>query len=498
MDRVRTIISYEWRAYWRRFSRAGLRAGNGGIILIVSALIAIKYLQLLLTAAANVANGHSRLLVELLVAIFLVWLFPLASNARETFASRKWLHLPLSLKERFIVRTVSLLMPPSAWLVIAGSLAICYPLAHARNPVAGIVAGFLFIAIAWLTGLTVAHLLNSAAWRTLFWIAAVALLAVAGVYLIRGGTLGNLLSFPFAPTMLVERAAMGSGGGVGRVGGTATQTWLPPLISLATLGMLAVAAGAAALWSFKKSLAAAPERSAKKVSILSSHILPGRLGGLVAKDFRYFRSLLDTYLGVAAAMLGCLYLMVADVASTGIFLSFIVVVFVCNAALAFNSFGLDNRAGLDRYALLPLSGRAILLSKNLAYLMIVGVQILPMLFISGWRLGMLASALGLVEAAALACAYLTWGNWMSVNHPLKMQFYRFANSGAALVDEMGGIIFGSLPGIVMIYLLQRQWAGAAGGTALILLLAGTLYFVSVTRFGGRLEQKRERIVEALS
>jgi len=488
VDRVRTIISYEWRAYWRRFSRTGSRAGNGGIILIFSGLIAIKYLQLLLTATANVANGNSRLLVRLLAAIFLVWLFPLASNARETLASRKWLHLPLSLKERFIVRTVSLLMPPSVWLLIAGSLAICYPLAHARKPGAGIIAGLLFIAIAWSTGLTIAHLLNSTAWRTLFWIAALALLTVAGVYVIRGGPSVTLLSFPFSPAMLVERAAMG--------GGLGTQTWRTPLFSLAALAFISVAAGAGALWSFKKSLAAAPESSGKK--ILALHNLPGHLGGLVAKDFRYFRRLLDTYLGVAAAMLGCLYLMVADVASTGIFLSFIVVVFLCNAALAFNSFGLDNRAGLDRYALLPLSGKAILMSKNLAYLMIAGVQILPMLFLAGWRLGMLASALGLMEAAALACAYLTWGNWMSVSHPLKMQFYRFANSGAALVDEMGGMIFGSLPGILMIYLLHRQGTGAAAGIALVLLLSAASYVVSVTRFGGRLEQKRERIVEALS
>lgn len=490
MDRVRAIIGYEWRAYRRRFARTGSRAGNGGIILIVSVLIAIKYSQLVLTAAANVANGHSRLLVQLLAAIFLVWLFPLASNGRETLASRKWLHLPLSLKERFIVRTLSLLMPPSAWLVVAGSLAICYPLAQARNPGAGIIAGLLFITIAWLTGLTIAHLLNNTAWRTLFWIATLALLSLASLYLIRGGTPGNLSSFQFAPTMLVERAAMGGAAG--------TQTWVAPLVSLATLGLLTVAAGAAALWSFKKSLADAPGGSLKKVSMLSFQVFPGRLGGLVAKEFRYSRRLLDTYLGVAAALLACLYLIIADVPSAGIFWSFIVVVFLCNCALPFNSFGLDNRAGLDRYALLPLSGRAILLSKNLAYLLITGLQILPMLFIAGWRLGILTSALAVLEAAALAGAYLTWGNWMSVNHPLKMQFYRFANSGAALVDAMGGVFFGSLPGILMIYLWQKQGPAVAGGTALILLFSAALYFISVTRFGGRLERKRERIAEALS
>jgi hypothetical protein len=483
VDRVRTIVSYEWRAYWRRFSRAGLRGGNQGIVLILTILIAIKYLQVLLTTAANVANGSTKLLVELLAAIFLMWLFPLLSNERETLASRKWLHLPLSLKGRFIIRTVSLLLPPSTWLVIGGSFAICYPLAYARNPGAGIVAGLLFVAMAWLTGLTIAHLLNNAAWRRLLWVPALAMLAVAGMYVTRGAASRDIFSSPFSPPMLVARAAMGNG--------------IEPLIILATLGILSVAAGAAALWSFKKSLAAARERSTKNISIFSSPVVPGRLGGLIAKDFRYFRRLLDTYLGLAAAMLGCCYLVVADAASTGVFLSFIVVVFLCNCALAFNGFGLDNRAGLDRYALLPLNGRAILLSKNLAYLMITGAQILPMLFAAGWRLGILPSALGLLEAVVLACAYLAWGNWMSVNHPLKMQFFRFANSGAALVDAIGGIIFGSFPGILMIYLLQRPEREATGGIALILLVTSTLYFISITRFGGRLEQNRERIAEAL-
>ena len=494
MDRVRTIIHYEWRAYWRRFSRAGSRAGNGGILLILSVLLAIRYLQMLLAAAAKVADGHSRLLVQILAAIFLVWLFPMVSNSRQTLASRKWLHLPLSLKERFLVRAISLLIPPSAWLVIAGSLAICYPLARARNPIAGIVAGLLFIAMAWLTGLTIAHLLNYAGWRRVFWISSLALLAVAGVYVIRGGTSATLLSFPFSPVMLVERAAMGNAA----AGQAATQVWVGPLVSLTTLGVFVVACGVAALWSFKKSLAAAPEGSTRSLSILSPQVLPGRLGGLVAKEFRYFRRLLDIYLGVGAAMLGCLYLMVADVGSVGIFASFIVVVFICNAALAFNSFGLDNRSGLDRYTLLPLSGRATLLSKNLAYLMITGAQILPLLVFAGWRLGIFASVFGLIQAVALACAYLSWGSWMSVNHPLKMQFYRFANSGAALVDEMGGIIFGSLPGILMIYLLQRPGRGATAGIGLILLLMATLYFFSVTRFGKRLGQQRGRISEALS
>ena len=87
---------------------------------------------------------------------------------------------------------------------------------------------------------------------------------------------------------------------------------------------------------------------------------------------------------------------------------------------------------------------------------------------------------------------------MSVTHPLKMQFFRFANSGAALVDAMGGIIFGSLPGIVLISLWQRQGSAALWFTALVILLTGTLYLLSLRRFGAQFETKREQIAVALT
>ncbi len=485
MDRIRTIISYEWRAYWRRFSRAGLRSGTQGVILILSLLLSVKYMQLVLRASAEPTKGDTRLLGLLLVAVFLAWWFPLAGSSRQTLASRTWLHLPLSLKERFVLRTVSLMMPPSAWLVFAGSLAVCYPLGQGRNPWAGIAAGLLWIATGWSTGLTISHLLNSAAWRKWLYLAALALLAIAGVYVTRGGAPAEMLSVQFVPARLVVQAAVGANA--------------EGVAAVALLGMLAASTALAALWSFNKSLKADPYTGTRRMIIGSIFPVPGRLGALVAKDVRYFRKLLDIYIGVAAGLLGCVYLIVAEVPSAGIFWSFIIAVFLGNAALAFNGFGLDNGAGLARYALLPLSGSSILLSKNFAYALIVGLQILPMVLIAAWRLGIIASTLGLIVAASVGSAYLAWGNWMTVSHPLKMQFYRFAGSGAALVDEMGGIVFGSIPGIAMIYLLNRGGGSAEviAGMALIVSLTGALYLISVNRFGARFDRKREQIAEAL-
>jgi len=485
VDRISTIISYEWRAYWRRFSRSGFRSGTQGVTLILSLFLSFKYLQLVVIASANIEQGNPRLLNLLLAAIFLAWWFPLAGSSRHTLASRTWLHLPLSLKERFIVRTVSLLLPPSAWLVIAGSLAILYPLAHARNPGAGIAAGVLWVVFAWSAGLTISHLLSNATWRKLIGFSLLALAAIAGAYVMRGESPAELLSSQVLPATLVVRAAMGTEGN--------------GLAPVALLSMLAAGTALAAFWSFNRSLKADPYTGTRRMIIGSIPAMPGRLGGFVAKDVRYFRRLLDIYLGVAVALLGCVYLIVSEVPSAGIFWFFIIAVFFGNAAVAFNGFGLDNGAGLDRYALLPLSGRAILVSKNIAYAIIVGLQILPMVFLAGWRLGIVNNALGLIVAASVGCAYLAWGNWMSVSHPLKMQFYRFAGSGAALVDEMGGIVFGSIPGIAMIYLLNRGGGSAEviAGMALIASLTGALYLMSVNRFGSRFDRKREQLAEAL-
>ena len=482
---VRTIIRYQWRAYWRRLSHGGkVTAGHQGIALLVFGLVFIRYLQWLRIATINLSQGKTALLEALLAGIFLVWLlFPVTGGGQATVASRRWLHLPLSLKDLFRIRIVSLLMPPSSWLIIAASLTICYPLALARSPFAGIVAALLFIAAAGLIGLTISHLISIVFWRRLLVMAATALSGAIGFLLFSEKDPMSLVQLSaFLQSTLVARAAVGQ------------RSW----ITIVMLAALAVFAYSAALWSFRLSLENTASGSAERNTTFASLRFPGKLGGLVAKDFRYFQRLLDVYLGLLAAAAGCLYLVTAEVPSRGIFLAFTGIVFLLTAAVSFNSFGLDTRSGLDRYTLSPLSGKAILLSKNLAYLIILGGEVFPMIFLAGWRMGISTSAFGLVEAAALACAYLAWGNWMSVNHPLKMHFFRFASSGAALADALAGVVFGSLPGILIIYLLQTREDRAAWATALVGLLFGALYWASVARFGRRFAQQLESIERALS
>lgn len=480
MDRTLTIIRFQWRAYWRHLGRGGkTTAGNLGIGLLFGGLIFLKYLQWLRLAATNLPRGKTTLLAALLSAIFLAWMFPLAGD-RTSLATRRWLHLPLSLKQRFWVRVFSLFMPPSSWLIVAGSLAICYPLAKGARPFLGVLAALLYIAFAGLTGLVASHLIKVASWRRVMAVGAVLLTSAIAFAVIRGHDGVGFLKY--LPATLVVRAAIGQG------------SWL----AITILAALTVVMYYTALWSFRQSLAAEVSRNLDRSRAIVTFRLPGKLGGLVAKDFRYFSRLLDVYLGLLATTAGCIYLSTAVVVSQGIFLAFVSLVFLLNAALPYNSFGLDTRAGLNRYTLFPLRGRSIILSKNLAYLGILGVEILPLIVLAGWRLGMASSGLGLIAGVTLGCAYLAWGNWMSVRHPLKMRFYSFASSGAALADAIAGIVFGSLPGILMIYLLQSQGSRTSGLMALVVLVFGALYLASLLRFGRRFERQRETFVRALS
>jgi hypothetical protein len=262
--------------------------------------------------------------------------------------------------------------------------------------------------------------------------------------------------------------------------------------------MLNVLTLAAAWWSFRQSLVNAPRaRSRRRIDSLLFG-LPGAAGGLAAKDFRYFRRLLDPYFGLLASALCCFYLVSSDAPSVSVVWISIVIVFIPNASLAFNSFGLDTRSGLDRYALLPASGATIMRGKNLALLVIIGIQVCPIILLASWRFGLSVGAFGLLEGASLAAAYLAWGNWMSITFPTKMQSFRFAPASGSLPEIIAGLVFGSLPGVINVYVLRTRAEPAIWVALLILLLCGIIYLLATIRYGRRFEQQREKIVRSIS
>jgi hypothetical protein len=171
-------------------------------------------------------------------------------------------------------------------------------------------------------------------------------------------------------------------------------------------------------------------------------------------------------------------------------------VFILNAGLVFNSFGFDRQPGLNRYALSPLDGRKILLGKNLAFIVLIGIQLCLLMPAAVWRLEWSSAAFGAIEAVVLALAFLAYGNWSSVSRPIKLEFYRFYSSRSPL-DDISGITLTSLPGLAVIFLSYKSDSPIVWLIVPILIVCAASYFISITAGGKYFERKREIIARSL-
>jgi hypothetical protein len=444
-----------------------MAAGNQAILLLVSILLFAKYVQALRVATVELSSGGSRMFERLLLGLFVAWLFPLLSNSRIAITTRALRQMPLTVKDLFVIRTASLFIPPFAWMVLAGSFAIAYPISHARRPVEGIIAASLFLVISWLTGLTASQLLSVERWRNL-------ILLVLGVLIggVATAVFYGQISFErylsVISTKLVANPALGE------------QT----IFSFGVLTVLLVIAAVLCAWSFRMRLQSVDTSRPQRTSSFS--IFKGKTGPISAKDVRYFRRLLDTYLGFIVSLLACFYLAFAAQPGVEVFWLFIIFIMFPNAGLAFNSFGLDSNDGLDRYVLFPLTGTEVMLSKNISIITFMAMQVAPVLLFALWRLGVGPTVLGLIEATVLVFAFLTWGNVISVSHRFPMEFFRFS-SGGTPIDALAGVIFGCLPGAIAMRLFSwRMW----WAVALMVVVYFLMYVGSLVWSGRRFERVR--------
>jgi hypothetical protein len=249
-------------------------------------------------------------------------------------------------------------------------------------------------------------------------------------------------------------------------------------------------------WSFSRSLSdqevnRAPARGAAILFRFS-----GRLGGLVNKEQKYFRKLPSPWIGLLLALA---YSQIFWLGATypGAYHAIILLVFLMNMGLSSNSFGLDEPLEINRYLIFPLTGRDILLGKNLGFAVIVTVQLSVMLPFALWRLGWREVSFGLIEAAALVLSYLAWGNLASVIAPFKLRFYRM-ESGGSLFMAMFGLMLCSLPGVVIILLTRLNSELLAAKIAAVLALTALAYLGSLHFAGRKFERDWQKISRRLS
>jgi hypothetical protein len=192
---------------------------------------------------------------------------------------------------------------------------------------------------------------------------------------------------------------------------------------------------------------------------------PGRLGGLVRKNMREILSLLDPYAALFLSIGGGAYRLFGAHPDPEAFAIVGLLVALTLSTYAQSLFGLElgSGSGMTRYRLLPLGGWEILLSKDIAFLAVLFVLLLPLDIAPGMTFGLVALALG---------------HHSSVLLELPQQRWRFTGGRllpVGAVQALGGMALGFLEYerglvvlvmaavgyVVSVYYYGRCWDGGA-------------------------------------
>ncbi len=181
---------------------------------------------------------------------------------------------------------------------------------------------------------------------------------------------------------------------------------------------------------------------------------PGRLGGLVRKDVREILSVLDPYAALLLSVGGGLYRLFGARPDPEAFAILGLIVALAMSTYAQSLFGLElgSGSGMTRYRLLPVRGWEILLAKDVAFLGVLLVLLLPLDIAPGMTFGFAALALG---------------HHSSVLLELPQQRWRFTGGRllpVGALQAVGGMALGFLEyerGLIVLVLTALGYAASA-------------------------------------
>src|SRR5687767_14560674 len=253
MDRIGTILRHQWRAYWRRFRRAGtITTSNLGVLVLVGGLGLLRYLQQLPLAANQIAKGETARYETLLIIAFLAWMVPVMGESKRSISSHDLLHYPLSVTELFLIRLGSVCCSPVVWITAALSLALSYPVAMAKHPLTGIVALLTLLLLGLFTSLSLPHVLQSSLVRKLSVAMLLAASVATGLLWLAGKRIETLTPVKeLLPHRLAAAAAVST----------------TPVRSLAILVVITVLFAALARWTFVLTLEPRQNRRSQRFAL---------------------------------------------------------------------------------------------------------------------------------------------------------------------------------------------------------------------------------------
>lgn len=479
---ISAVAGAQWQAYRRSVLRRGGAGGiNLGVSVLLAALLLPWFVGALRIAATELANGEAARTAMLLCWLAAAWLYVGLAEARLSLRTDELRHLPLSSGELFAVDLLSMLMQFPAWIVAAASLMICYPMVNGAHPARGVATVLLYTTASCGMGYAVSRLSIRNVGHNLLRLAAIGLVLLALWSITADVDSSRVIDLERFGALLPHGAAARAA--------TAKGTW----IELLTLACATCVACGLARASFAASSRFTARRAPRRRYFTAIN-LPGALGGLAGKELRYFSRVLDVYVGFALAPLYGFHLVTTGAPSPDGLRAVLVGVLLTNASVAFNCFGLDARAGFDRYAVLPLRGAGVLRVKNAAFGLLIAMQTCPLVALASWRFGVSTAAAAVLQTIALACTFMAYGNVLSVLQNYEMRFYRFAGGGSPL-DYIVGAIFGCVPGAIFVVSLRDAATTAAVLTCILCtILCASLYAYSIAWSGRRFERDREQLV----
>ena len=473
------IFRYQWRAFWRRALRTGRVKFYLTVLAVLGWMSAAALPNSLSRATDELAAGQTASMDRLLLALCVLWLAVVGEDLHVSLSSDRLRRFPVDLRSLFALRLLSLFLSPIVWLATIVSLLGLSPLLSSRNPLLGSLAAVLFLALTIGFGMSVSHLVR---WRRELFVAVAAVGAVAAAFALPLVQDARPLSASLAaanPATLVTIVAIAT---------TPNAMTLP----MATLLVSGAAVWYLLRWSFLQSLhRETNERSARRATSIAR--LPGRLGPLVQKEQRAVSQVLDVWMVLLLSLAAAAVSFFAS-ASSIFRQTMFVIVCAMNANVMLNCLGLDRPAGLTRYLILPIRGKDLLLAKNVALMVIMAVQLLPLLAIGAWQSGFIQLGVETVVAFLLIAAHLAWGDVVSVFEPRRTEPYRFTSSGDPVTALVSALI-GSTPGVSVMFLLRSDSRVAGLAIAAIVLLTMAAYYGAL-QYAGRSFERRIEIISS--
>jgi hypothetical protein len=187
-------------------------------------------------------------------------------------------------------------------------------------------------------------------------------------------------------------------------------------------------------------------------------LLPGPLGGIIRKDTRELLSVLDPYVAVLLSTSGSAYRLFRPEIDPAAFPMLALLVALALSTYAQSLFGLDSAAGATRYRLLPLRGWQILLAKDIAFLGVLFVLVLPLGPSPGMTFGLAALAIGHIPSVALRLPQQRWRfSSGRVAYGVAQGLAGFALGFGAWQAGVGFLLFTAAAWLLSLYFCGRSW-----------------------------------------